>query len=272
MSIITELLHGTWLLESPNLGNYKKVAETILSGGTINQEKPECYSVLGKTQVDKSGNTKTIDQVSVISMIGEVTKRSGLCNYGADYICNQFRQADANPEIKGHIFYLDGPGGNADAMPLFQVLKSQLTKPIVALVDRACSLHYWAAVELSEYIIMNNTLTAEVGSIGAMILFEKPSNELIIVRPEESSDKNQGFVEAMEGKPELLMAKLKPLAIEFQNAVKAARPKVKEEDIKGKTFYAQEAVDKGLADEIGDMQKAYNLVLAKAELRNINNK
>lgn len=270
MSIITEISSGTWLLEGPNLSNYKKVAETILSGGTINQEKPECYTVLGKQTPNKNGEMETTDQVSVISMIGEVTKRSGMCNYGADYICNEFRKADANPDIKGHIFYIDGPGGNADAMPLFQVLKTQINKPVVALVDRACSLHYWAAVELAEYIIMNNTLTAEVGSIGAMIFFEKPTNELIIVRPEESSDKNQGFIEAMDGKPELLQDKLKPLAIKFQNAVKMARPKVKEEDIKGKTFYAEEAIEKGLADEIGDMEKAYNLVIAKAELRNIN--
>lgn len=270
MSIITEILHGTWLLESPDLGGYKKVAETILSGGIINDVKPECYSVLAKQQTNTKGQTESVDQVSVISMIGEVTKRSGMCNIGADLIAQEFLRADADPEIKGHIFYIDGPGGNADAMPTFQQLKSQLTKPVVALVDRACSLHYWAAVELSEYIMMNNTLTAEVGSIGAMIMFEKPTNELIIVRPEESADKNQGFVEAMEGNTELLQQKLKPLAIAFQNAVKTARPKIKAEDLKGKTFYAEEAVEKGLADEIGSMEKAYNLVLAKAELRTIN--
>lgn len=268
MNILYEILHGTWLLESPDPQAYKKIADNILSGGSMNREKADCYSILGRQSSDGKGGIKTEDQVSVISMIGEMTKRSGMCNYGADYICQEFRKADANAEIKGHIAFFDGPGGNADAMPLFLSLKSQLTKPVVALVERACSLHYWTACELSDHIMMANDLTAEVGSIGAQIMFEKPTNEIIVIRPKQSQDKNQDFLDAIAGKPELLQAKLEPLAIAFQNGVKANRPKVKEETLHGKTYYAKEAIALGLADSIGDMQKAYNLVLTKAALKN----
>ena len=117
---------------------------------------------------------------------------------------------------------------------------------------------------------MANDLTAEVGSIGAQIMFTKPTNEIIVIRPKQSQDKNQDFLDAIAGKPELLEAKLEPLAIAFQNGVKTNRPKVKEETLHGKTYYAKDAIALGLADSVGDMQKAYNLVLAKSELRNIN--
>ena len=270
MNILYEILHGTWLLESADPQAYKNIANNIISGVPMNHEKAECYTVLGKQPVGKQEGAKMEDQVSVISMIGEMTKRTGMCNYGADYICSELLKADANPDIKGHILLTDGPGGNADAMPLFLSIKSQLTKPVVALVERACSLHYWTICELSDHIMMANDLTAEVGSIGAQIMFTKPTNEIIVIRPKQSQDKNQDFLDAIAGKPELLEAKLEPLAIAFQNGVKTNRPKVKEETLHGKTYYAKDAIALGLADSVGDMQKAYNLVLAKSELRNIN--
>ncbi len=270
MSIISEILHGTWLLETTDPSAYKTIANTILGGGRLAEEKKQFYTVLSKSSVDAVGKPQAKDKVAVISMIGEMTRRGGLCSVGVEEIASELLRAENNPEIKGTIFYLDGPGGNADAMPVFQAIKSQLTKPVVALVARACSLHYWAASLLADHIMMENNLTAEVGSIGAMIMFEKPSNEIVIVRPEESSDKNQAFIEALEGDTKLLSERLKPLAVAFQNSVKENRPKVKEEDLKGKTFYADEAIQKGLADSIGDMQRAYNLVLTKAELKSTN--
>ena len=271
MSIITEILHGTWLLETNDPTAYKKLADAILSGTKIPDPKPESFQVIGKTEYASDGKAVLTDQVSVIGMIGEMTKRSGLCNYGVDHVCNEFLKADRNPEVKGHIFLADGPGGNADAMPLILDLKTKLTKPVIALVERACSLHYWAVCELADHIMMANNLTAEVGSVGAMIMFEKPTNEIIMVRPKQSSMKNEGFRQALEGDTSLLEAKLEPLAIAFQNGVKANRPKVKEESLLGETYYSAEAIERGLADSIGDINKAYELVLMHAELKQFNN-
>lgn len=267
MSIVTEILHGTWMLETMDPMGYKTIANTILSGGILG-EKPECYSIIGKPTINKDGKTETLDQVAVVSMLGEMTKRSGLCNLGADYVSSELLRAQNDDNIKGIIFLVDGPGGNADAIQFFKSIKSQITKPIVALIDRACSLHYWAACLLSDHLMLTSEMS-EVGSIGAMIVFEKPKNELIIIRPKESSDKNQGFVDALEGKYALLEEKLSFLAQDFQASVKLSRPKIADEDLKGKTFYAKDAISRGLADSIGDMDKAYNLVLAKSEIKNL---
>lgn len=269
MSIIAEILSGTWLLESHDLQGYKNVANTILSGGRLLDEKPTCYTIIGSQKSTGGGETELINQVAVISMIGEMTRRGGACNVGVEEICSEILKAQNNPDIKGIIFYVDGPGGNADAMPVFQLISNRITKPVVGLVARACSLHYWAVSLLADHIMMENELTAEVGSVGAMIFMEKPDKDIIIIRPEESSDKNQGLIDALAGDYTILEGRLKPLAQAFQKSVLSSRPGVKEEDIKGKTFYAQEAIQRKLADSIGDMDKAYNLVLAKSEIKNL---
>lgn len=270
MNIISEVLRGTWLLDSPNPEHYKTLATTLLEGKFQIVEKPIAYEILHQSETMPNGDIIKTDKVAIISMIGEMTKYGGECTMGASDFVNEIARAQFDPEIKGIILFIDGPGGNADAIPLFQAIKPKITKPIVALVDRACSLHYWVAALLSEHIMLNNDFSAECGSIGAMIMYEKPNNEIIIIRPPESKDKNQGIVDALSGDYKILEDKLSVLSQRFQKDIKENRPNIKEEALYGKTYYPHEAINVGLADSIGDINKAYELVLAKAELSKIN--
>lgn len=270
--LIAEINSGTWMLSGTDPAQYKKMVDTILSGGKINEVKPEAYSVIGKKSIDSKGETKTENAVAVIEMVGAMSKYSAMCAYGAEDFAYELIKAQNNPDILGIILKMDGPGGNADAIPLFQSIKAQITKPVIALVDKADSLHYWIAALMSSHIMMNNDFTAEVGSIGVMVMFEKTSNEIVIVRPAESFDKNQALVDALNGDLALLEEKLAPLARRFQSEVKENRPQVKEEALHGKTYYASEAIEVGLADSVGDINKAYQMILAlhaKKELNKI---
>lgn len=268
MNIVSEILRGNWLIDSPNLENYKTLAETLLSGKIQQMDKPVIYDIL--LQRENIGN-KIVEKnkVAVISMIGEMTKYGGVCSFGATDFTAEILSAENNNEIKGIILFFDGPGGNADAITLFQSIKGKITKPVVALVDRACSLHYWIAAMLSEHIMLNNDFSAECGSIGSMIIFERPKNEIVIIRPPESQDKNQGIIDALSGDYTLLEERLSVLSQRFQKEVKENRPQIKDEALHGKTYFPKEAIEMGLADSIGDIQKAYELVLAKSELSNI---
>lgn len=270
MNLVSEILRGSWLLESSTPDGYKLVAENILSGQSFQSlDKQETYSIIHNTETTSSGKVVEKDAVAVIEMIGAMTKYDTLCNFGAVGFAEQILDAERNPEIKGIILRIDGPGGNADAITVFQSLKNKITKPVVALVDKACSLHYWVAAILSEHIMLSNDFQAECGSIGAMIMFAKPKEEIIIIRPPESQDKNQALINALEGDYKALEEKLSILSKRFMSEVKEHRPNVKDEALHGKTFLAQEAIDMGLADSIGDLQKAYDLVIAKSELSKI---
>ncbi|AZZ58360.1 S49 family peptidase [Riemerella anatipestifer] len=270
MNILSEILRDVWLMETPTPNYYRPIVDNILSGKITDAEKPLVYTVLSKRESLASGDIIEKDKVAVISMIGPMTKYNTGCDYGAEYFASEIMKAQNNEEIKGIILFMDGPGGNANAITLFQALKGKITKPVISVVDTACSLHYWIASMLSDHIMLNNDFTAEVGSIGAMIVFEKPNNEIKIIRPKESKDKNQAIVEALEGNFSALEERLSVLAQRFQKEVKEARPKIKEEAIFGKTYTAQSAIDVGLADSFGGITEAYNLILAKSELTKIN--
>lgn len=265
--LISEILRGNWLLENPNKEIYNLIVKNILQGNILENKSLKAVSYLSEDD-DADNSVKEINKVAVISMIGEMAKYDN-CGWGAVSFVKEIRKANANPNIEGIILFIDGPGGNADAISLFQQVKPEIQKPIVALVDRACSLHYWIAALLADHIMLNDNFQAEVGSIGSMIVFEKPTNEIIIIRPEESKDKNQALVEALEGKYQLLEERLSILSQKFMQEIKENRPKVKEEALHGKTYLPEEAIKVGLADSIGDINKAYNLVLAKSELKKI---
>jgi protease-4 len=269
-NLLTEFQNGVWLIETNNPEHYSDIVNKIKAGAFVNEKQEQFYSVIGKESTNRTtGQSEMKDQVAVISMIGEMTKYNTWCSLGAQGYVNEILQAQNNPDIKGIILKIDGPGGNADAIAEFANIKNLITKPVVALVDKAYSLHYWIAALFGDRIMMNNNITAGVGSIGAMVAFNKPKDELIMIRPEESADKNQDFIDALDGNYEKMQAKLSVLAQKFQNAVKTARPNVDESTLTGKTYFAEEAIANGLADEMGSLESAYNWIVAKSEINKL---
>ena len=269
-NLLTEFQNGVWLIETNNPEHYSDIVNKIKAGAFVNEKQEQFYSVIGKETTNRTtGQSEMKDQVAVISMIGEMTKYNTWCSLGAQGYVNEILQAQNNPDIKGIILKIDGPGGNADAIAEFGNIKNLITKPVVALVDKAYSLHYWVAALFGDRIMMNNNITAGVGSIGAMVAFNKPKDEIIMIRPEESADKNQDFIDALDGNYEKMQAKLSVLAQKFQNAVKTARPNVDESTLTGKTYFAEEAIANGLADELGSLESAYNWILAKSEINKL---
>ena len=269
-NLLTEIQTGIWLIETNSPEHYSEIVKQIKLGAFVNEKQEKFYSVIGKESTNRqTGQSEMKDQVAVISMIGEMTKYNSWCSLGAQGYVNEILSAQNNPDIKGIILKIDGPGGNADAIAEFDNIKNLITKPVVSLVDKAYSLHYWVAVMFGDKIMMNNNITAGVGSIGAMLSFNKPKDEIIMIRPEESADKNQEFLDALEGNYEKIQAKLSFLAQKFQNGVKLARPNVEESALSGKNYFAEEAIQLGLADEMGSLESAYNWIIAKSEINKL---
>ena len=257
------------MMETPAVSGYKEVIAGLRSGSFQKEEAQTFYKMLGEASVNPSNNQPELkNKVAVVAFDGELTKYTAMCNVGADSLISKILEYNQDPSVKAFIFRMDGPGGNAAVIPMFYELKEKLTKPVIALVDKACSLHYYVAAICADHIMMSNDFTAEVGSIGAMIMFEKPDKELIMIRPPQSSDKNQELIEALDGNYELLEKRLIPLAERFMADVKAARPQVKDEVLHGKVVYAKDAINTGLADSIGNIEMAYKLAIARAELNN----
>ena len=266
---LSEINSSVWLLDPRQSSNYKKILDTILSGGFMNETKPEMNAMMGTRENLPNGESRLINKVAVVDFVGALTKNGGPCSYGALDIASNIQRLNDDPELQGFIFFFDGPGGSADAYPVFQQLATKITKPVVGLIDQACSLHYWTAVTLCDRLMMTNDLTAEVGSVGALISFDKEMKDIIIVTAPESYDKAADFIAAQKDDHQLLKDKLSTLAKPFMGSVKKLRPNIPDEALHGKVYGAKEAIKLGMVDSMGDMDKAYSTVLTLAKLKTL---
>lgn len=207
--------------------------------------------------------------INVIMVDGPVTRDGDGCSYGSKDHRDQILYANTIPQVVGHIFIINTPGGACSARIDYEQAIADCRekgKPTVAWVDgMCCSAGQLIASLCDRTIAMNGRNT--MGCIGTMCAFWGVPNgtvdrdgyryiELVSVT---SPDKNAEYREACDGKTEKLQAELDVLGEEFRQTVKANRPLVKEEHLTGKTFDAQDVMG-ALVDEIGDYVRAIEAV------------
>lgn len=253
--IVSQILAG----EEVSFDRYTDMLTTIVG--------PERETI----RTDEDGNIDIPDgSYAIVNMKGPVIKYGDWCNWGADEITRALYKMNSIPAIKGIILDTDGPGGSVSAIGPFLEFAKNKQKPVVALIDMAASLHYWTTVAVSDHMMVDNNVSAMVGSVGVVISFAdtKPYYEekgIVFheIYPPESEDKNLSFRNALDGDyKKIIEEHLSPLARKFQNAVRSGRPNLKEKEgvLTGKTFYAEEALDLGMIDSIGSMTAAMDEV------------
>ena len=211
--------------------------------------------------------------VDVVVIDGPVTRDGDGCSYGSKDIRNDILYANSIPQVVGHVFILNTPGGAASARIDFEQAIADCRekgKPTVAWVDgMCCSAGQLVASLCDRTVVMNGRHT--MGCIGTMCAFwgvangtvDKDGYRYIELVSVTSPDKNAEYREACDGKTEKLQAELNKLGEEFRETVRQNRPLVKEEHLTGKTFDAQDVMG-ALVDEIGDYNRAIECVFELA--------
>jgi protease-4 len=289
-TLLRSILKGEWLIDIHNIEAYYPILDKIMAGGSF-QMNPEPKSILSYVDAtgsplrknDQGQGVITPGSIAIVKMHGEVIKTGDYCVYGADEIVAALTKADKNPNIAATVFDIDGPGGAVNAIGLFQDFANNVkTKPIIGFCDSALSLHYWTAIEVCDHIMASNNVSARFGSIGVVLSFadnrkamEEKGYTIHEIYPEESSYKNKSFALAREGDYAAIREEfLSPLAKQFQARVLAKMPNINqniEGIIKGKTFFADAALEYGLIHSIGGMQKAINEAVMLAEIQESTN-
>jgi len=284
--LLHEILRGQWLIDPVFLQSHKPLVANIIAGNHdkaeawIKEEEPKAVFFINQNGMRVDPDMADQDQlVAVVNMIGPVIKYGDMCTWGADEIVSQLNQAERIENVIGTILNVDGPGGSTSAIGPFKTFAQNKTKPVVALCDMMCSLHYWAALEVADHIMADNDVSALIGSVGVYCSFvdEKPYWEKMGIKfhdiyADQSEDKNKIYKLALEGKYDAIKQEhLNPIAIKFQEAVKANRPNLKEEAgvLTGKTFTADKALQYGMIDSIGSMQEAIALVQMMSEINQV---
>jgi protease-4 len=221
-----------------------------------------------------------------ISMVGAVIKYGDYCTWGADELVDLIYKADRNPNIDLIVLYIDSPGGSVNAIAPFIAAGNKITTKVKVVVDQCCSLGYWAAIAMKAPIYVDNDISAVVGSIGVQLSlmdaiphYEAQGFKWHRITPPESAEKNKVFEEMLAGNYDRINSEmLSPMAIKFQNAVKAARPGVREYALTGRTFNYEEAVKEKLVDGmagtsqiLADKRNSLNLTEFRREFANSSN-
>lgn len=242
---------------------------------------PVCaVTAAGNTIAGSAFDKAPSGSVAVIPVKGTMLKYGTMCTYGTEEIAAQVDIAGSHKNITGIVLDIDSGGGAVDAVaPLVQSIKKARAngKPVIASADLAASAAYWTASACTR-IVANNDISAEFGSIGVMMSFydmkpyyEKEGVKFHTIYAPESNYKNKPFEKALAGEYDLIQEEeLSPLAIAFQNAVKANRGDKLKMDVagllNGRCFFAKNdknneltAKEVGLIDQVGTFDTALQL-------------
>lgn len=276
--LISQVLRGYWLLLPGEViaaniivGNLLSSGKAVPSSGkNLSMTSPMAEVVAGSTEGGYDSAQK--GSAAIVSMSGTMIKYGAECSYGTVEVADMIRRAADNAKISTIILDAHSGGGAVDAIaPMVDAIKyaQGKGKPVVAWCDMCASAMYWVACHCDR-IVAGNDLSAQFGSIGVLCSFAdaKPAYEKLgyvfhEIYSDFSGNKNEAFNLALEGKYEMIKNdQLNPLALRFQEVVKASRPNLKQDEpgiLSGKMFWAKQALDLGMIDEIGTLSRAVEL-------------
>lgn len=212
--------------------------------------------------------------IDVVVVDGPITRDGGGCSYGSKDWRDQVMYANTIPQVVGHLFLINTPGGEAASRNDYEMMINDCRekgKPTVAFVDgMCCSSGVNLASRCDRVVVMNPR--DEFGCIGTMAAFwavahdtvDQDGFRYVELVGKDCPEKNAWWREAAKGEYEKLQADLDKDTVEFHNTVREGRPLVTDDMLSGKVFEAQEVIP-ALVDEIGDMNRAIECVFQLAD-------
>ena len=205
----------------------------------------------------------------MVNLEGTMLRDDGPCGMkGTRTIASELLKADSDPNIIGHILRIDSGGGAANSVPDLADAIRSCTKPVVAFVDGyMCSAAMYAGSYCSH--IIANREEDRIGCIGTMVQladWPKQARESdgymhLRVYADGAEEKNDEYEAALEGDFKLIKERmLNPTNERFKADIKANRPSVREDQLKGRTYPARETVGT-LIDSIGSFDTAVEKVI-----------
>lgn len=284
-AIITEIIHGQWLMSQQGLLRFREIMESFKNGQPQIKEEDRKSKMLSIYNEDlqriNPRDTSEIPEgsIGVVNCIGVLMKYGSWWTWGADEIVYQLDFLNNLQNVTAIILVVDGPGGSVAALPPFMDFAKRKRKPIVGWCDASLSLHRAIPDVVCDYQLAQNDFCAKFGSVGVVSSwrdFSKYHEDLGIVDHEvyadESSHKNEIWRKLKEdekaGKQMLKDRELSPMALQFQDIVKKAHPNLIQEEgvLSGRVFGADEAIRLNMINGKGSLEDAMRIAKGFAEV------
>jgi len=209
-----------------------------------------------------------MDSVAVITMEGP------LYSWETFRLEGYLQAAIENSKVIGIVLWINGPGGMAAHVDLVAKMVEECPKPIATYVAfMMASAHFWIGTAAQRIFIASPM--CNVGCVGTMTqyfslsgLYEKLGIDARDIYPDEADLKNYEFRQLHDhGNEEPIKTKLSKTNQLFCQAVSRQLGIAYDPDselFRGKMFDGDEAMEMGIADQIGTLQDAVMWVFTKA--------
>jgi protease IV len=281
--ILKDILTSDWLIHNERKDVYAALLLSLLKGERIsmheddnedaenseNRSKNRSY-VISKSLVGRDQRISLRDaqipegSIAVIPIRDEIFKYDQMCGpRGSMSILDDLKLAESNMNIKSILLVVDSPGGQVSYTDILADAVKNCGKPVIGYVEgMAASAAYWIVSGCTK-IIASSELD-RVGSIGTMLYFadlqpyyEKEGVVFHEVYATLSKDKNKDINDLLDGKyDDYRKNTLDRINQKFLSGVKENRPSLSASTLTGKIFFAPDAIQLGLIDEIGTMEYA----------------
>jgi protease-4 len=222
------------------------------------------------------------DHIALLAAEGDILRgRSDDPFGGADVIASNtmaqtIRQLRKDSSVKGVIFRVDSPGGDAVASDeiLHEMKLLSAAKPLViSMSDYAASGGYFISMTGDQIVAYPDTITGSIGVIYGKFTFKELYNKLgidkEILQRGKFADIDSDYHPLSDAGREKLHEGILSTYHSFVSKVAAARKKSYDQIdpiAQGRVWMGAQAKENGLVDELGGIDKAIALVRRRAKL------
>lgn len=256
------------------------VGSPVAGSGVENSAYGEWWTRI--KSMAEGGEFKRHGTSAVIDIVGALDYKYDLWSYFYDSSCYKgimakVASAAADASIEQIVLYIDSPGGTHHGCPeaasaIWEARQSG--KEVIAVVDpEAASAGYWMASQANRIVSIES---GWVGSLGSQIMlhsmkrmYDKEGIDLEVIRAAISPNKNLGhpYEELSDEARAERQGWVDVAGEQFVEQVARGRG-VKREDVlksygQGKMFFATQAIERGMIDEIGSLEAIVNSGVSK---------
>ena len=205
----------------------------------------------------------TVAHTAVVEIKGEISAGS---DASAEFINAALKAAFEDEGAKAVVLLINSPGGSPVQAGMMndeiRRLKAKHKKPVYAVVEETCaSAGYYVAVSADKIFVDKASIIGSIGVLMDGFGFTGLMDKIGVERRLLTAGENKGFLDPFSAQTEKQRAfaqtMLNQIHQQFIGVVKAGRgPRLKEtpEMFSGLFWTGQQAIDLGLADQLGTLE------------------
>jgi protease-4 len=223
-----------------------------------------------------SKNITSRNRIAVILAEGEIVDGNADGVISSEKFAKEIRKARKDDDIKAIVLRVNSPGGSILASEVIwrEMKKAQETKPVVvSMGEVAASGGYYISSPAGTIVAQPNTITGSIGIFGMWFNVQQLLNEKLgiatdVVSTGEFSDFMNPTRQLEEVERGIIQNSIEEGYETFISRVAEGRnmsPEAVKEVASGRVWTGNQAIERGLVDELGGMDRAIEIAAEKID-------